>query len=156
VLRSGTLFDAYVGVMLLRFDLRSSSFRFAGNAEYDGDANGSSLYARLDCYRAVYDAGGDAHFKNQSEDLGAHWDFNRCVVGCSMAQFTSDTSTTMILIPLILRGISAAFLFIPINQMVLGEFSGVELGQVSGMQNFFRQIGGRIGIASLDTLNHAL
>jgi len=52
----------------------------------------------------------------------------------SMAQFTSDTSTTMILIPLILRGISAAFLFIPINQMVLGEFSGVELGQVSGIK----------------------
>jgi MFS transporter, DHA2 family, multidrug resistance protein len=70
----------------------------------------------------------------------------------SMAQFTQDTSTTMILIPLILRGVSAAFLFIPINQMVLGEFSGAELGQVSGMQNFFRQIGGSIGIASLDTL----
>ena len=45
-----------------------------------------------------------------------------------------------------------AFLFIPINQMVLGAFRGEELGQVAGMQNFFRQIGGSIGIASLDTL----
>jgi DHA2 family multidrug resistance protein len=45
-----------------------------------------------------------------------------------------------------------AFLFIPINQMVLGEFQGEALGQVAGMQNFFRQMGGSIGIASLDTL----
>jgi DHA2 family multidrug resistance protein len=70
----------------------------------------------------------------------------------SMARFTSDTSATQVLFPLIIRGGAMAFLFIPINQMVLGEFSGVELGQVSGMQNFFRQIGGSIGIASLDTL----
>jgi DHA2 family multidrug resistance protein len=69
-----------------------------------------------------------------------------------MAQFTTDTTANMILIPLVLRGIGMAFLFIPINQMVLGEFSGAELGQVSGMQNFFRQMGGSIGIASLDTL----
>jgi DHA2 family multidrug resistance protein len=70
----------------------------------------------------------------------------------SMAQFTTDTSSAQILIPLIIRGAAMAFLFIPINQMVLGEFSGAELGQVSGMQNFFRQMGGSIGIASLDTL----
>jgi DHA2 family multidrug resistance protein len=44
------------------------------------------------------------------------------------------------------------FLFVPINQMVLGAFRGEELGQVAGMQNFFRQIGGSIGISSLDTL----
>ena len=44
------------------------------------------------------------------------------------------------------------FLFVPINQMVLGSFRGEELGQVAGMQNFFRQVGGSIGISSLDTL----
>jgi DHA2 family multidrug resistance protein len=70
----------------------------------------------------------------------------------SMAQFTTQTDATGILMPLVIRGAAMAFLFIPINQMVLGEFSGVELGQVSGMQNFFRQMGGSIGIASLDTL----
>lgn len=70
----------------------------------------------------------------------------------SMAFFTGDTSSNDILIPLVIRGAAMAFLFIPINQMVLGEFSGAELGQVSGMQNFFRQMGGSIGIASLDTL----
>ncbi len=69
-----------------------------------------------------------------------------------MAHFNTDTGVNMILFPLILRGIGMAFLFIPINQMVLGDFDGAELGQVSGMQNFFRQMGGSIGIASLDTL----
>ena len=69
-----------------------------------------------------------------------------------MAHFTTAVGPGDILVPLILRGIAMAFLFIPINQMVLGSFSGEELGQVAGMQNFFRQMGGSIGIASLDTL----
>ena len=70
----------------------------------------------------------------------------------AMAHFTQDSGPNDILIPLLLRGAGMAFLFIPINQMVLGQFRGEELGQVSGMQNFFRQMGGSIGIASLDTL----
>jgi DHA2 family multidrug resistance protein len=70
----------------------------------------------------------------------------------TMTRFTVDSGANAILWPLILRGIAMAFLFVPINQMVLGSFSGVELGQVAGMQNFFRQIGGSIGISSLDTL----
>ena len=70
----------------------------------------------------------------------------------TMTQFTTETGPNEILIPLIVRGMAMAFLFIPINQMVLGEFNGAELGQVAGMQNFFRQMGGSIGIASLDTL----
>jgi MFS transporter, DHA2 family, multidrug resistance protein len=69
-----------------------------------------------------------------------------------MAHFSTDTGGQNILVPLILRGAAMAFLFIPINQMVLGAFRGEELGQVAGMQNFFRQMGGSIGIASLDTL----
>ncbi len=69
-----------------------------------------------------------------------------------MTQFSLDTGPHEILVPLVVRGIAMAFLFIPINQMVLAEFSGAELGQVAGMQNFFRQMGGSIGIASLDTL----
>jgi DHA2 family multidrug resistance protein len=70
----------------------------------------------------------------------------------TMARFTTETGAHEILIPLIVRGVAMAFLFIPINQMVLGSFRGEELGQVAGMQNFFRQMGGSIGIASLDTL----
>lgn len=70
----------------------------------------------------------------------------------SMSSFTTQSGAHNILMPLIWRGAAMAFLFIPINQMVLGSFRGEELGQVAGMQNFFRQIGGSIGISSLDTL----
>ena len=69
-----------------------------------------------------------------------------------MTQFTTATGAHNILWPLIVRGMALPFLFVPINQMVLGSFRGEELGQVAGMQNFFRQIGGSIGISSLDTL----
>ena len=69
-----------------------------------------------------------------------------------MTQFSMDTGPREILAPLVLRGVGMAFLFIPINQMVLGAFRGEALGQVAGMQNFFRQLGGSIGIALLDTL----
>ncbi len=70
----------------------------------------------------------------------------------SMTRLTTAAGANDILVPLMIRGAAMAFLFIPINQMVLGAFRGEELGQVAGMQNFFRQIGGSIGIASLDTL----
>lgn len=69
-----------------------------------------------------------------------------------LTRLTAAAGARELLIPLIVRGAGMAFLFIPINQMVLGAFRGEELGQVAGMQNFFRQIGGSIGIASLDTL----
>jgi DHA2 family multidrug resistance protein len=69
-----------------------------------------------------------------------------------MTHFTTSTGPRDILWPLIVRGMALPFLFVPINQMVLGSFRGEELGQVAGMQNFFRQIGGSIGISSLDTL----
>lgn len=70
----------------------------------------------------------------------------------TMSRLTMVSGAQDVNVPLILRGMAAAFLFIPINQMVMGSFRGEELGQVAGMQNFFRQLGGSIGIASLDTL----
>ena len=69
-----------------------------------------------------------------------------------MSRFTVQTASQELYLPLILRSVGTGFLFIPINAMVLGKFRGPELGQVAGMMNFFRQIGGSIGIASLDVL----
>jgi DHA2 family multidrug resistance protein len=45
-----------------------------------------------------------------------------------------------------------AFLFVPINSSILSQFKGMELGQVSGLLNLSRQIGGSIGIALVGTL----
>lgn len=69
-----------------------------------------------------------------------------------MSHFTTATGASDLYYPLILRGLALGCLFIPINGMVLGAFRGEELGQVAGMMNFFRQIGGSMGIASLSTI----
>ena len=45
-----------------------------------------------------------------------------------------------------------AFLFVPINSGILSQFGGATLGQVSGLLNLFRQIGGSMGIALVATL----
>jgi DHA2 family multidrug resistance protein len=57
-----------------------------------------------------------------------------------------------ILLTLYIRGFALAFLFVPINSSILSQFKGVNMGQVSGLLNLSRQIGGSIGIALVGTL----
>jgi DHA2 family multidrug resistance protein len=54
--------------------------------------------------------------------------------------------------PLMIRGFGMAGLFIPINSVVLGQFSGPALGQAAGIMNLSRQLGGSLGIAFLSTM----
>ena len=67
------------------------------------------------------------------------------------AQFSPTTSQTDIFKMLLMRGFAMAFLFVPINSSILSQFSGENLGQVSGLLNLSRQIGGSIGIALVAT-----
>lgn len=53
---------------------------------------------------------------------------------------------------LYVRGLALAFLFVPINSSIISQFEGINMGQVSGLLNLFRQIGGSIGIALVGTL----
>jgi len=53
---------------------------------------------------------------------------------------------------LFVRGFAMAFLFVPINSSILSQFKGENLGQVSGLLNLSRQIGGSVGIALVGTL----
>ena len=69
-----------------------------------------------------------------------------------MSHFSVSSGGNSFFWPLIVRGVAMGFLFVPINTMVLGQFKGAELGNVAGLQNLFRQLGGSIGIASLSTL----
>jgi DHA2 family multidrug resistance protein len=69
-----------------------------------------------------------------------------------MAQFSVDTSHGALLTALYVRGFAMAFMFVPINSSVLSQFKGVNLGQVSGLMNLSRQIGGGVGIALVATL----
>jgi DHA2 family multidrug resistance protein len=69
-----------------------------------------------------------------------------------MTTFSPQSSRSDILTALYIRGFGMAFLFVPINSSILSQFKGMELGQVSGLMNLSRQIGGSIGIALVATL----
>jgi len=69
-----------------------------------------------------------------------------------MTQFSPNSSKSDVLMSLYLRGIALSFLFVPINSSILSQYSGVAMGQVAGMLNLFRQIGGSTGIALVATL----
>lgn len=70
----------------------------------------------------------------------------------ALAQFSPDTSKGELYRAMYIRGFALAFLFVPINSSILSQFNGVNLGQVSGLLNLSRQIGGSIGIALVATL----
>ena len=69
-----------------------------------------------------------------------------------MTKFSSMTGRDQVFWALIVRGAGMGFLFVPINGVVLGQFRGQALGQVAGLMNLLRQIGGSVGIALMDTL----
>jgi DHA2 family multidrug resistance protein len=69
-----------------------------------------------------------------------------------MAGLSPQSSKMDLLNLLFARGFGMAFLFVPINSSILSQFKGVDLGQVSGLLNLFRQIGGSIGVAMVGTI----
>ena len=77
-----------------------------------------------------------------------------CVELCLylMTRFSPLSPSGEILRMLYMRGLAMAFLFVPINSSILSQYQGINMGQVAGMMNLFRQIGGSIGIALVATL----
>ncbi|MGZ3708838.1 MAG: MFS transporter, partial [Bdellovibrionota bacterium] len=69
-----------------------------------------------------------------------------------LSGFSAQTSAEQMFWPLLIRGGAMAFLFVPINATVLSQFRGPELGQVAGLMNLSRQIGGSVGIAAFSSL----
>lgn len=69
-----------------------------------------------------------------------------------MTLFSPLTSQWELMRMLYVRGFALALLFVPINSSILSQFSGPALGQVAGLLNLFRQIGGSMGIALVATL----
>ncbi len=64
---------------------------------------------------------------------------------------TMDTGTDDLLLPLIIRGISFAFLFMPLAVATLSLLKGREIAEGTGLFNLARQLGGSAGIAILST-----
>lgn len=69
-----------------------------------------------------------------------------------LAKASPQTGTDQLFWPLFVRGCGMAFLFVPLNAAVLGSFTGPQVGQVAGITNLARQLGGSLGIALLSTL----
>ncbi len=69
-----------------------------------------------------------------------------------MTLFSPLSSYSQMLVMLFARGFGLAFLFVPINSSILSQFKGAQVGQVAGLLNLSRQIGGSIGIALVATL----
>jgi DHA2 family multidrug resistance protein len=69
-----------------------------------------------------------------------------------MTKFSPLSSKGEIYRMLFMRGFAMAFIFVPLNSSILSQFRGQALGQVSGLLNLFRQIGGSVGIALVATL----
>ena len=57
-------------------------------------------------------------------------------------------------LPLIIRGIGMALLFVPLTTLAIQDLRGAEIGQGTGLNNMMRQLGGSFGIAALTTLIH--
>lgn len=77
-----------------------------------------------------------------------------CIMGCLylLTLLSPDSSKNEIYHLLYVRGVAMAFLFVPINSSVISQFEGINMGQVSGLLNLFRQIGGSVGVALVGTL----
>jgi DHA2 family multidrug resistance protein len=76
-------------------------------------------------------------------------------VFCNMlSKSTLASGTSDFFLPLVIRGIGMALLFVPLTTLAMQDLSGPEIGQGSGLNNMMRQLGGSFGIAALTTLIH--
>jgi len=68
-----------------------------------------------------------------------------------LSQLTTLSGSDDIFWPMLLRGASLGFLFIPLTLASLGGLKPEQMGVGSGMINLTRQLGGSVGIAALST-----
>lgn len=76
-------------------------------------------------------------------------------VFCTMlSNSTLQSGTSDFFLPLMIRGVGMALLFVPLTTLAIQDLKGAEIGQGSGLNNMMRQLGGSFGIAALTTLIH--
>ena len=71
-----------------------------------------------------------------------------------LSNSTLATGQADVLIPLLVRGVGMALLFVPLTTLAIADLKGPELGQGTGLNNMMRQLGGSFGIATLTTIIH--
>ena len=90
-----------------------------------------------------------------SIDLRVFVVIGACIFGYSMwrhSMFTAESGWDDFLWPMIFRGVGLGMVFIPLNNLALGNLTPQELGGGSGLYNLTRQLGGSVGIAASATL----
>ncbi|MES2829062.1 MAG: DHA2 family efflux MFS transporter permease subunit [Bacteroidota bacterium] len=76
-------------------------------------------------------------------------------VFCAMlSNSTLQSGTNDFFLPLMIRGVGMALLFVPLTTLAIQDLKGPEIGQGSGLNNMMRQLGGSFGIAALTTMIH--
>lgn len=68
------------------------------------------------------------------------------------AHLTAQSSYWELFLPQALRGVSLMFCFIPVNRLALGTLTPDKLKNGSSLYNLMRNLGGAIGLASLNTI----
>lgn len=71
-----------------------------------------------------------------------------------LSRSTLSTGQGDVLIPLLIRGVGMALLFVPLTTLAIADLRGAEIGQGTGLNNMMRQLGGSFGIATLTTIIH--
>jgi DHA2 family multidrug resistance protein len=71
-----------------------------------------------------------------------------------LSRSTLASGTNDFFLPLMIRGVGMALLFVPLTTLAIQDLKGPELGQGTGLNNMMRQLGGSFGIAALTTLIH--
>ena len=71
-----------------------------------------------------------------------------------LSDSTLSTGEGNVLIPLLIRGVGMALLFVPLTTLAIADLKGPEVGQGTGLNNMMRQLGGSFGIATLTTIIH--
>ncbi|MEO8579992.1 MAG: DHA2 family efflux MFS transporter permease subunit [Gemmatimonadales bacterium] len=69
-----------------------------------------------------------------------------------LSRITGESGSTDFFWALIMRGVGLGMMFVPLTTITLAELSHSELPQGTGLYNFFRQLGGSLGIAAIATL----
>ena len=74
--------------------------------------------------------------------IGAYW----------LSFVTLSTSIADILLPMIVTGVGFSFLFVPLTTAALSRIPRPQLSDAAGLNSFFRQIGGSLGLTISATL----
>lgn len=69
-----------------------------------------------------------------------------------LGHITAESGAHDFFWPLVFRGLGLGLVFVPLTNIVLSGLSQGELPQATGLYNFFRQLGGSVGIAGMTTL----